>query len=73
LARRKEELLKPLAKENLSVGGKRGAEVTNQGSAKLPKAEPIDTRKQSAKTAGVGERSWRDSPQELSPAQSEVG
>lgn len=53
-----ETIFRPKAKENLSAGGKRGAEKTNRGSAKLPKADPINTRKESAKVAGVGERTY---------------
>lgn len=54
LARKKEEVLKPIARDNLvtSTGGS-----NPQPLAKLPKAA-IDTRKESAKTAGVGERTY---------------
>lgn len=57
LARKRQEVLRPLAKKNLSKGG--GDQKS--GLAKLPKAiEPIDTRKQAAKIAGVGERTYDD-------------
>jgi hypothetical protein len=50
LERKRESILRPLAKENLSKGG--GDQKS--GSAKLPKAiKPIDTRKECAKAAGV--------------------
>jgi 16S rRNA G966 N2-methylase RsmD len=54
LARKRESVLKPLAKENLktSTGG-----ISPQPLAKLPKAA-IDTRKEAAKSAGVGERTY---------------
>ena len=55
LARKREEVLRPIAKENLRTPtGGRGLT-----SAKLPESKPpIDTRKESAKTAGVGERTY---------------
>jgi 16S rRNA G966 N2-methylase RsmD len=53
LAMRKQELLRPIAKENLSKGG--GDQKS--GLAKLPKAiTRIDTRREAAKEAGIGER-----------------
>ena len=57
LARKREEVLRPLAKENLSSAGKSaGKGRPKQPLAKLP--NPIDTRKESAKSAGVGERTY---------------
>jgi 16S rRNA G966 N2-methylase RsmD len=55
LARKREEILRPLAKENLKTPtGGRGLT-----SAKLPESKPaVDTRKESAKTAHVGERTY---------------
>ena len=53
LARKREDVLRPIAKENLKVA------TGGLTSAKLPKSQPaIDTRKESAKTAGVGERTY---------------
>lgn len=54
-ARKREEVLRPLAKENEKArkGNQLGA-----SSAKLPNLTPIDTRKEAAKTAGVGERTY---------------
>lgn len=49
LARKREELLKPAAKESQKRKPK-------SVSAKLPKQTPVDTRKEAAKSAGVGER-----------------
>lgn len=55
LAMRKQELLRPIAVKNLSAGGKSaGKGRPQQPSAKLPKA--IDTRREAAKEAGIGER-----------------
>lgn len=55
LARKREAILRPIAKENLSKGG--GDQKSPL--AKLPKAiTPVDTRKESAKAAGVGERTY---------------
>jgi hypothetical protein len=54
LARKREDVLKPLAKENEKArkGKQAGSSLAN-----LPNL-PIDTRKESAKTAGVGERTY---------------
>jgi 16S rRNA G966 N2-methylase RsmD len=54
LAMRKQELLRPIAKENQNKGGELGGNPTL--SAKLPKGSAIDTRKEAAKEAGIGER-----------------
>lgn len=55
-SRKREEVLRPLAKENQKGFG--GNQHTGS-SAKLPKDQPpIDTRRESAKTAGVGERTY---------------
>ncbi len=51
LARKREDVLKPLAKEQQ-------IRKPESVSAKLPKQKSIDTRKESAKTAGVGERTY---------------
>jgi hypothetical protein len=55
LARKREDVLKPLAEDNLKTPtGGRGLTP-----AKLPESKPpIDRRKESAKTAGVGERTY---------------
>lgn len=58
LARRKEELLRPLAKENQKEHGGTAPGRTKNTSGKIAESVPIDTRKQSAKTAGVGERTY---------------
>jgi len=52
---RKEELLRPIAKANQveRKGNQRGTTL-----AKLPKLSAIDTRKECAKSAGVGERTY---------------
>jgi 16S rRNA G966 N2-methylase RsmD len=49
LAMRKQELLRPIAKDNQ-------IRKPESVSAKLPKQKPIDTRKEAAKEAGIGER-----------------
>lgn len=54
LARKREAVLRPIAKENQVSVLKKGSSVP----AKLPEREAIDTRKESAKTAGVGERTY---------------
>jgi hypothetical protein len=53
LASKRESVLRPLAKEQ---------QIRKPESvlAKLPKQKPIDTRKESAKVAGVGERTYDD-------------
>jgi 16S rRNA G966 N2-methylase RsmD len=51
LAMRKQELLRPLAKENSAANLKQNAE-----SAKLPSRKVGDTRREAAKEAGIGER-----------------
>ena len=52
LAMKRQELLKPLAKENQKASEGQGV----KGSAKLPNLKPIDTRREAAKEAGIGER-----------------
>ena len=60
LARKKEAILKPLAEERETRGkgddGSGGRGNKKNPSAELPKG--LDTRKESAKTAGVGERTY---------------
>jgi hypothetical protein len=58
LARKRESVLIPLAKNNKVESGKQTGRGKKKVSANLPK--PIDTRKESAKTAGVGERTYDD-------------
>lgn len=52
LAMRKQELLRPMAKENQKQSEGQG----KKGSAKLPNLKAIDTRREAAKEAGIGER-----------------
>lgn len=54
LAMRRQELLRPLAKANQIANLKQGAESPVR--AKLPKRDAIDTRREAAKEAGIGER-----------------
>lgn len=54
LERKRESILRPLAKENQKQSEGQG----KKGSAKLPNLKPIDTRKECAKAAGVGERTY---------------
>jgi len=56
LARKREEVLRPLAKENQKQSLGQG----KKGLAKLPDLNNIDTRKEAAKIAGVGERTYDD-------------
>jgi hypothetical protein len=56
LARKRESIFRPLAKENEKQSLGRG----KKGLAKLPDLKPIDTRKEGAKIAGVGERTYDD-------------
>ncbi len=60
LESKRESIVARKAKANLSAGGgdKKSA-AAKSGSAKLPKAiSPINTRQQSAKSAGVGQRTY---------------
>lgn len=54
LARHREEIVAKMAKGNQRQSAGRG----KKGSAKLPNLKPVDTRKASAKAAGVGERTY---------------
>jgi hypothetical protein len=56
LARKRESIFRPLAKENEKA---RKGKQAGSSSANLPNL-PIDTRKESAKVAGVGERTYDD-------------
>lgn len=65
LARKREEVLRPLADKASDDGRKKGGQISGRGrkkddslSANLPKSYPVDTRKEAAKTAGVGERTY---------------
>jgi hypothetical protein len=52
LAMRKQELLRPIAKENQKQSEGQG----KKGWAKLPDLKPIDTRREAGKAAGVNGR-----------------
>jgi hypothetical protein len=56
LAMKREAILRPIAKENQKQSQGQG----KKGLAKLPDLKPVDTRKESAKVAGVGERTYDD-------------
>lgn len=65
LARKRQEVLRPLADKASEDGRKKGGQISGRGrkkddslSANLPKSYPVDTRKEAAKTAGVGERTY---------------
>jgi hypothetical protein len=58
LAGKREAVLRPLAKENKVEAGKKTGRGNKKVLANLP--TPIHTRKESAKTAGVGERTYDD-------------
>ena len=53
---RKEELLKPIADVSRKAGNSLGGK--GKSSAKLPTTSKVDTRKECAKSAGVGERTY---------------
>jgi 16S rRNA G966 N2-methylase RsmD len=55
LAMAKQELLRPLAKDSTKEGNSRGGKG-GKSSAILPTTYKIDTRKEAAKEAGIGER-----------------
>jgi len=54
LARKREDVLRPIASKNQKQSLGQG----KKGLAKLPDLKPVDTRKEVAKTAGVGERTY---------------
>jgi len=56
LAREREKLLKPVAQRNRVEAGKATGRGNKKVSAILPK--PLDTRREAAKAAGVGERTY---------------
>lgn len=56
LALQAEPLIVAKAKLNLQATGKNVASITNQGSANLPKLEPIDTRNELSSMSGVSAR-----------------
>lgn len=56
LQRKREDILRPLAKANKIESGKQTGRGNKKVLANLP--EPLDTRKLSAKAAGVGERTY---------------
>ncbi|MER2514089.1 MAG: hypothetical protein ABTQ25_17020, partial [Nitrosomonas ureae] len=51
-----EPLIAARAKLNLQATGKNAASITNQGSANLPKLDPIYTRDELATMSGVSAR-----------------
>ncbi len=57
LARKKEAILRPIAAEARKAGNSRGGQ-SGKSSAILPTTSKIDTRKEAAKLAGVGERTY---------------
>ena len=57
LARKREALLKPRSKENQKASGNSINRSRKSGSGKIAKPT-IDTRKEAAKSAGVGERTY---------------
>ena len=61
LAQKRAEIVAKQAKENMKAGGEKAGRgrPAEQGSAKLPNPiKPIDTRKEAARSAGVGERTY---------------
>ena len=56
LALQAEPLIAARAKLNLQAIGKNVASITNQGSANLPKLDPIDTRDELSSMSGVSAR-----------------
>ena len=64
LAMRRQDLLRPMAAKAEEDGHKKGGQTAGRGrpktddssSAKLPKSNRIDTRREAAKEAGIGER-----------------